>query len=81
MPSILVLCTWEQGLHVVLLDWQQDTPLALLETRYVTCQASALVLNIARVVRPCLRPRIQSICGDGPDSHLRRGSGLVRVRV
>jgi hypothetical protein len=35
----------------------------------------------ARVVRPCLRSRIQSICSDGSYPYLCRGTGLVRVRV
>jgi hypothetical protein len=32
-------------------------------------------------VRPRLRSRIQGIRGHGADSHLRRGTGLVRVRT
>ncbi len=31
---------------------------------------SVAVLNIAHVVRPCIRPRIQGICDDGSDPHL-----------
>ncbi len=31
---------------------------------------SAAVLNLAHVVRPCLRPRIQGICDDGSNPHL-----------
>ena len=39
-----------------------------------------LLLNMAHIVRPCLRPRIEGIRGNGSDTHLRRGTGVVRVR-
>jgi len=40
----------------------------------------SIVLNIACVVCPRLRARIQSVRGDGPYPHIRRSSWLVWVR-
>lgn len=80
--SILVLCIWEQGLHVVSLVWQRDMPLASSGIQYVSRQTILFRLcSIVLIVRPSLRSRNQGIRDDGTDPHLRRGAGLVRVRV
>jgi hypothetical protein len=44
-------------------------------------KSSEAMLNMVHAVRPCLRPRIKGICDDGSNPHLRRGTGLVRVRA
>ena len=49
--------------------------------RHHMSKSSGAMLNMAHVVRPRLRPRIEGICNDGSDPHLCRGTGLVRVRA
>jgi hypothetical protein len=45
-----------------------------------SCQNILVLFSMAPVVRPCLCSRIQGICDYDSHPHLRRGSGLVRVR-
>jgi hypothetical protein len=49
--------------------------------RLVTRHFAVFLFNMVHVVRPCLRSRIQGICGHGSDPHFRRGTGVIRVRA